>query len=215
MIPAGLKCLRFGASFTGFCQSKLCFCMRAQCEQGTLKACLFPDLYLPCSLSHNKATFFGGGLKVNKGGRVVLTNTSVMHNVAGVQSLGSGGGIYVDSRAALNLTNDTVVASNQATRYGGGVRLLTEHFDAVAVLGAAVGRHNHAFYKGTEDVSVAPFGVKLCNASVLHFIPGQHCQLYIQAQVYGPNSLPSVGAAASADIVASMDSSEGRREIGV
>jgi CSLREA domain-containing protein len=72
------------------------------------------------TVSHNKAAQAGGVMVFGPPVRIV--DSTVANNVAaaGPQVEGDGGGIYVDAKGRLDLTNSTV-ASNRAYTSGGGI----------------------------------------------------------------------------------------------
>ncbi|MFJ3234584.1 hypothetical protein [Streptomyces sp. NPDC086787] len=70
------------------------------------------------TIQGNRVTFSGGGLQVDSGGAAELTASLINGNTVSSISSGLGGGI--DSRGNLKL-HGTVVSSNRAGEYGGGI----------------------------------------------------------------------------------------------
>ncbi|MFJ3235932.1 right-handed parallel beta-helix repeat-containing protein [Streptomyces sp. NPDC086787] len=70
------------------------------------------------TIQGNRVLTFGGGLEVDAGGAAELTASLINDNTATSLAIGLGGGAY--SRGSLRL-HGTVVSSNRAGEYGGGV----------------------------------------------------------------------------------------------
>lgn len=68
-----------------------------------------------CTIKENRSTYDGGGVYMNSNG--IVRNCLIINN-----SARDGGGIYLNNTLGIDTISSGTIASNYASRYGGGVR---------------------------------------------------------------------------------------------
>jgi len=135
-----------------------------------------------------------------------LSKSRLERNKAGKYRVGTGGGVTVNAEASIRL-KDTVVAGNHATRHGGGIRVLSDHFNSVEVADAADGRGNTALYDGAHDISYAPRQLEIVSHNAEGgFVPELRASLQVNVSVIGPQQRPTAGE----DVEATLLEADGK-----
>lgn len=154
----------------------------------------------------NVADLFGGAIMVSGTSTLSLSDSRLERNKAGKYRVGTGGGVTVNAEASIRL-KDTVVTRNHATRHGGGIRVLSDHFNSVEVADAADGRGNTALYDGAHDVSYAPRKLEIVSHNAEGgFVPELRASLQVNVSVTGPQGRPTAGE----DVEATMLEADGK-----